>query len=164
MEFPSIDRSFFLGDCFDAYRTLGSHPFRDGWRFAVWAPSAVAVEICGGFDGWGPGVPMQRAETGIWNGFVPGLQEGEMYKFRIHGRDGSTVMRADPLRLCHRAAPRHGQHPDQTGLPVRRPHLDGAAGQVPQPAPEISEVKDRDADCLNILPRSWQIVKRFFSF
>ena len=51
MEFPSIDRSFFLGDCFDAYRTLGAHPFRDGWRFAVWAPSAVAVEICGGFDG-----------------------------------------------------------------------------------------------------------------
>ena len=27
MEFPSIDRSFFLGDCFDAYRTLGAHPF-----------------------------------------------------------------------------------------------------------------------------------------
>ena len=105
MEFPSIDRSFFLGDCFDAYRTLGAHPFRDGWRFAVWAPSAVAVEICGGFDGWGPGVPMQRAETGIWNGFVPGLQEGEMYKFRIHGRDGSTVMRADPYAFATELRP-----------------------------------------------------------
>lgn len=105
MEFPSIDRSFFLGDCFDAYRTLGAHPFRDGWRFAVWTPSAVAVEICGGFDGWGPGVPMQRAETGIWNGFVPGLQEGEMYKFRIHGRDGSTVMRADPYAFATELRP-----------------------------------------------------------
>ena len=110
MEFPSIDRSFFLGACFDAYRTLGAPPCRgergeEGWRFAVWAPGAVAVEVCGGFDGWGPGVPMQRAETGIWNGFVAGLQEGEMYKFRIHGRDGSTVMRADPYAFCHRAAP-----------------------------------------------------------
>ena len=105
MEFPSIDRSFFLGACFDAYRTLGAHPCRgergeEGWRFAVWAPGAVAVEVCGGFDGWGPGVPMQRAETGIWNGFVAGLQEGEMYKFRIHGRDGSTVMRADPYAFA----------------------------------------------------------------
>ena len=65
MKFPSIDRSFFMGECFDAYRVLGAHPFENGWRFAVWAPSAVAVEICGGFDGWGPGVPMQRAETDI---------------------------------------------------------------------------------------------------
>ena len=110
MEFPSIDRSFFLGACFDAYRTLGAHPCRgqrgeEGWRFAVWAPGAVAVEVCGGFDGWGPGVPMQRAETGIWNGFVAGLQEGEMYKFRIHGRDGSTVMRADPYAFATELRP-----------------------------------------------------------
>ena len=66
MNFPTIDRSFFAGECFDAYRVLGAHPCRDdfgqeGWRFAVWAPGAVAVEICGGFDGWGPGVPMQKA-------------------------------------------------------------------------------------------------------
>ena len=65
MNFPTIDRSFFAGECFDAYRVLGAHPCRDdfgqeGWRFAVWAPGAVAVEICGGFDGWGPGVPMQK--------------------------------------------------------------------------------------------------------
>ena len=78
MNFPTIDRSFFAGECFDAYRVLGAHPCRDdfgqeGWRFAVWAPGAVAVEICGGFDGWGPGVPMQKADTGVWSGFVPGL-------------------------------------------------------------------------------------------
>ena len=101
MNFPTIDRSFFAGECFDAYRVLGAHPCRDdfgqeGWRFAVWAPGAVAVEICGGFDGWGPGVPMQKADTGVWSGFVPGLAEGELYKYRIHGKDGSTVMRADP--------------------------------------------------------------------
>ena len=52
MNFPTIDRSFFAGECFDAYRVLGAHPCRDdfgqeGWRFAVWAPGAVAVEICG---------------------------------------------------------------------------------------------------------------------
>ena len=107
MNFPTIDRSFFAGECFDAYRVLGAHPCRDdfgqeGWRFAVWAPGAVAVEICGGFDGWGPGVPMQKADTGVWSGFVPGLAEGELYKYRIHGKDGSTVMRADPYAHLHK--------------------------------------------------------------
>ena len=48
MNFPTIDRSFFAGECFDAYRVLGAHPCRDdfgqeGWRFAVWAPGAVSA-------------------------------------------------------------------------------------------------------------------------
>ena len=110
MNFPTIDRSFFAGECFDAYRVLGAHPCRDdfgqeGWRFAVWAPGAVAVEICGGFDGWGPGVPMQKADTGVWSGFVPGLAEGELYKYRIHGKDGNTVMRADPYAFSTELRP-----------------------------------------------------------
>ena len=110
MNFPTIDRSFFAGECFDTYRVLGAHPCRDdfgqeGWRFAVWAPGAVAVEICGGFDGWGPGVPMQKADTGVWSGFVPGLAEGELYKYRIHGKDGSTVMRADPYAFSTELRP-----------------------------------------------------------
>ena len=110
MNFPTIDRSFFAGECFDVYRVLGAHPCRDdfgqeGWRFAVWAPGAVAVEICGGFDGWGPGVPMQKADTGVWSGFVLGLAEGELYKYRIHGKDGSTVMRADPYAFSTELRP-----------------------------------------------------------
>ncbi len=54
---------------------LGPHG-TEGWRFAVWAPGATAVEVCGGFDGWGPGVPMEKADTGVWSGFIPGLAEG----------------------------------------------------------------------------------------
>ena len=110
MKFPAISPSFFAGECFDAYRVLGAHPFRadngaEGWRFAVWAPGATAVEICGGFDGWGPGVPMQRAETGVWSGFIAGLPEGEMYKYRIHGADGSVVMRSDPYAFSTELRP-----------------------------------------------------------
>ena len=56
MNYPAIPREFFNGDCFDAYRILGAHPCTapdgaEGWRFAVWAPGATAVEVCGGFDG-----------------------------------------------------------------------------------------------------------------
>lgn len=65
MNYPVIPRAFFSGDCFDAYRILGAHPCTDpngaeGWRFAVWAPGATAVEVCGGFDGWERGVPMEK--------------------------------------------------------------------------------------------------------
>ena len=64
MMYPSLPQSFFVGECFDAYRILGAHPAQgphgeEGWRFNVWAPGAIAVEICGGIDGWGPGVPME---------------------------------------------------------------------------------------------------------
>ena len=65
MNYPAIPREFFNGDCFDAYRILGAHPCSDngieGWRFAVWAPGATAVEVCGGFDGWEAGVPMEKS-------------------------------------------------------------------------------------------------------
>ena len=100
MNYPAIPREFFNGDCFDAYRILGAHPCSDngteGWRFAVWAPGATAVEVCGGFDGWEAGVPMEKADTGVWSAFVPGLAEGDLYKYRVHGADGSVVMRSDP--------------------------------------------------------------------
>ena len=110
MNLPSIPRSFFSGDCFDAYHVLGAHPWQgdrgeEGWRFAVWAPGATAVEVCGGFDGWGDGVSLQEADTGVWSGFVAGLCEGDLYKYRIHGADGSVVMRADPYAFASEVRP-----------------------------------------------------------
>ena len=80
MNYPAIPREFFNGDCFDAYRILGAHPCTapdgaEGWRFAVWAPGATAVEVCGGFDGWERGVPMEKADTGVWSAFIPGLRK-----------------------------------------------------------------------------------------
>ena len=110
MNYPVIPRAFFSGDCFDAYRILGAHPCTDpngaeGWRFAVWAPGATAVEVCGGFDGWERGVPMEKADTGVWSAFIPGLAEGELYKYRVHGADGSTVMRSDPYAFATELRP-----------------------------------------------------------
>ena len=109
MNYPAIPREFFNGDCFDAYRILGAHPCSDngieGWRFAVWAPGATAVEVCGGFDGWEAGVPMEKADTGVWSAFVPGLAEGDLYKYRVHGADGSVVMRSDPYAFSTELRP-----------------------------------------------------------
>ena len=109
MNYPAIPREFFNGDCFDAYRILGAHPCSDngteGWRFAVWAPGATAVEVCGGFDGWEAGVPMEKADTGVWSAFIPGLAEGDLYKYRVHGADGSVVMRSDPYAFSTELRP-----------------------------------------------------------
>jgi len=63
------------------------------------------VEVCGGFDGWGDGVSLQKADTGVWSGFVAGLCEGDLYKYRIHGADGSVVMRADPYAFASEVRP-----------------------------------------------------------
>ena len=81
MNYPVIPRTFFSGDCFDAYRILGAHPCTDpngaeGWRFAVWAPGATAVEGCGGFDGWERGVPMEKPIPACGAPLSPALRRG----------------------------------------------------------------------------------------
>ncbi|MCK5448479.1 MAG: 1,4-alpha-glucan branching enzyme, partial [Gemmatimonadetes bacterium] len=70
-----------------------------GVLFAVWAPSAGSVQVIGGFNGWkGTAHPLEaRGDSGIWEGFVPGLGSGEKYKFRIRGGDGTWREKADPM-------------------------------------------------------------------
>lgn len=65
MNFPTIDRSFFAGECFDAYRVLGAHPCRDdfgqeGWRFAVWAPGPWLWRSAAALTAGGRAFPCRR--------------------------------------------------------------------------------------------------------
>ena len=143
MNYPAIPREFFNGDCFDAYRILGAHPCTapdgaEGWRFAVWAPGATAVEVCGGFDGWEAGVPMERAETGVWSAFIPGLAEGDLYKYRVHGADGSVVMRSDPYAFSTELRP---------GTASRLPGKATTAPQNPLSAPLLPMHRTRICCC-----------------
>jgi len=70
-----------------------------GTSFAVWAPSAQGVRVTGDFDGWsGWAHPMRvLGSTGVWELFVPGIEPGARYKFRILGRDGRWRDKADPM-------------------------------------------------------------------
>ncbi|GAA3296027.1 1,4-alpha-glucan branching enzyme [Streptomyces cinereospinus] len=70
-----------------------------GTRFTVWAPNARGVRLAGGFNFWdGTGFPLRSlGGTGVWELFVPGIGEGELYKFEITRPDGSKTLRADPL-------------------------------------------------------------------
>ena len=78
MNYPAIPREFFNGDCFDAYRFLGVY-FADGgaggWFFRVWAPGALAVQVCGDFNAW-KGEDMAFTPGGVWNLHIPAAREG----------------------------------------------------------------------------------------
>src|SRR5262245_6698250 len=77
------------GTHYRLYEKLGAHPAeRDGVAgtyFAVWAPNAKRVAVMGGFSRWMPDAhPLApRGMTGVWEGFVPGIGAGELYKFWI---------------------------------------------------------------------------------
>ena len=70
-----------------------------GFRFAVWAPNAQEVCVVGEFTSWAWGeLPLfPVGDSGIWAGFVPGLEAGKLYKFGIKGADGTIVYKADPF-------------------------------------------------------------------
>jgi 1,4-alpha-glucan branching enzyme len=77
---------------------LCTHQGVSGARFAVWAPHARGVSLVGDFNHWdGTLNPMRSmGASGVWELFVPGLKEGERYKFAIHTREGQTLLKADP--------------------------------------------------------------------
>src|SRR5262245_37894748 len=90
------------GTHFAAFAKLGaqltSKDGQDGVVFAVWAPNARAINVVGDFNGWaGHAHPMTMlAQSGYWEAFVPGLGQGDTYKFEVYGADGSRVLKADP--------------------------------------------------------------------
>ncbi|MEU8901019.1 1,4-alpha-glucan branching protein GlgB [Nocardia sp. NPDC048505] len=94
---------------------LGAHPRRyttldgevSGTSFAVWAPNARGVTVFGDFDSWGGQTAPMRAlgGSGVWEVFVPGVDVGTKYKYRVHGADGRTVDHADPMAFATELPP-----------------------------------------------------------
>lgn len=76
-----------------------THQGVDGTRFSVWAPNAQGVRVAGTFNFWdATGHPMRSlGSSGVWELFVPGIGEGELYKFEITRPDGTKTLRADPM-------------------------------------------------------------------
>ena len=85
-------------------RKLGDVP---GVAFSVWAPAATRVSVVGNFNGWDPRFHPMRplGASGVWELFVPGLEEGELYKFAIWDRQGRMRMKTDPYGTYFEAPP-----------------------------------------------------------
>src|SRR5438552_651168 len=90
---------------------LGAHPAHDpeGTYFAVWAPNADAVSVIGEFNGWDKSGNSlyAREESGIWEGFIPTVRHGALYKYSVHSKVTRTgVDKADPFATYSEAPPR----------------------------------------------------------
>ncbi len=118
--FPPVLSDFDLhligeGTHYRNYEKLGAH-VREiegvrGVHFGVWAPNALRVSVVGNFNFWDGRVnPMRsRDSSGIWEIFVPGLDEGMIYKFEVRSRIGNYLaLKADPYGFSAEVRPKSG--------------------------------------------------------
>ncbi|HUI42504.1 MAG TPA: 1,4-alpha-glucan branching protein GlgB [Terriglobia bacterium] len=101
------------GTHYRLYEKLGAHRMSvdgvKGTYFAVWAPNAERVTVMGDFNYWDPGNrPLApRGSSGIWEGFVPGLEAGAVYKYHVSSRfNGYQVEKADPFAFWSEQPPK----------------------------------------------------------
>ena len=101
------------GSHFCLYEKLGSHLLThnnvSGTYFAVWAPNAARVSVKGEFNGWNrDSHPLTaRGHSGIWEGFIPGVTKGSIYKYHIVSlHNGYEVEKADPVALAYEVSPK----------------------------------------------------------
>ncbi|MBI2384475.1 MAG: 1,4-alpha-glucan branching protein GlgB [Elusimicrobia bacterium] len=88
---------------------LETHGGKEGARFAVWAPNAKKVSVIGDFNGWAKTKhPLKpRASSGIWEGFIPGVGKGAVYKYWVSSHvGGHKGEKADPFGFRHEEPPR----------------------------------------------------------
>jgi len=97
------------------YEKLGAH-VREvagvrGVHFGVWAPNARRVSVVGDFNRWDGRVhPMRRrGSSGVWELFLPDLEEGLVYKFEIRPNSSDVpLLKADPYSFSAELRPKSG--------------------------------------------------------
>ena len=104
---------FKQGNNQEAYRYFGAHLCEEngeaGAVFRVWAPHAKAVSIVGDFNSWTPGEhPMEKVTDGIWERFVPGIKQFDVYKYCITTPADELVYKADPYAFHTETRPSNG--------------------------------------------------------
>ena len=100
-----------IGKDYNCYRFLGAHlctfDGTDGVRFCIWAPDVKSVRVTGDFCGWSIDehflVPLDN--TGVWCGFIPGVKEGDTYKYVIEPEAGEFHYKADPVGFWAQVRP-----------------------------------------------------------
>ena len=93
---------FAKGTHYQIYEKMGAHLAsengEEGTYFAVWAPNAKAVSVVGDFNYWQHSQDQMKpvGKSGIWDLFIPGIGEGDLYKFAVQASDGNIIFKADP--------------------------------------------------------------------
>lgn len=96
-------RNYQQGTHYRLYELFGSHETTvlgtAGFYFAVWAPNATYISVIGNFNDWNPDTHpliVRSDNSGIWEGFIPHMRKGEVYKYHIHGFKGRKLDKGDP--------------------------------------------------------------------
>ena len=114
---PADDLPVYLykqGNNFESQRFFGSHLTEQGGEkgviFRLWAPHAAAVSVVGDFNSWKPGShPMQKTDgASIWELFIPGMKEFDVYKYCVTTRAGELVFKSDPYAVHAETRPSNG--------------------------------------------------------
>ncbi len=113
--FSDFDVSLFRsGKHFRLFEKFGSHLVEldneEGVYFAVYAPAARSVSVIGDFNYWS-GIEHQLHVrwdgSGIWEGFIPGLSKGTLYKYKIHSNHDDRIReKTDPYALKYEMPPK----------------------------------------------------------
>ena len=105
---------FKQGNNCEAYRFFGAHQKERagemGVEFRVWAPHAAAISVVGDFNSWKPGShPMKKVDDdSIWELFIPGIKEFDVYKYCVTTRGGDLVFKSDPYAFHTETRPSNG--------------------------------------------------------
>ena len=102
------------GNHFALYNKLGAHPVTlhgvKGTHFAVWAPNGAKVSVIGDFNGWNADshpLNLRPDGSGIWEGFLPGIDKGTVYKYHIFSRHNNyRVDKTDPFGFYAEVPPK----------------------------------------------------------
>ncbi len=105
---------FQTGKHFRLYEKLGARELeKDGIKgtyFAVWAPMAASVKVVGDFNAWQGDdhrLMVRWDNSGIWEGFVPGMGVGDLYKYEVLSHDGQqTLIKSDPFGYQQEVKPK----------------------------------------------------------
>ncbi|PWT99804.1 MAG: 1,4-alpha-glucan branching protein GlgB [Bacteroidetes bacterium] len=96
--------NFQNGTHYSLYNLFGSREIEvlgtRGYYFAVWAPNASYLSVIGNFNDWNPEshpLYVRLEKSGIWEGFIPYMKSGEVYKYHIHGYKGKQLDKGDPF-------------------------------------------------------------------
>ncbi|MDO8997561.1 MAG: 1,4-alpha-glucan branching protein GlgB [Sediminibacterium sp.] len=97
-------RNFQNGTHYSLYEYFGNKQIEvlntKGTYFAVWAPNATFISVTGYFNNWDKTshpLKVRLDNSGIWEGFIPNVLEGEAYKYHIHGFNGIKLDKGDPF-------------------------------------------------------------------
>ena len=105
---------FKQGNNCEAYRYFGAHletrAGESGVVFRVWAPHAAAISVVGDFNSWKPGShPMRKVDgDSVWELFIPGVKEYDVYKYCVTTRGGDLLYKADPYAFHAETRPSNG--------------------------------------------------------